>query len=269
MFPLACVSFFEVKAEATEPSQEGLVAWFKSEDAAAVWPSSVGSSVGVVHSGSVRSGFKSGNGASGSVRFISGDTSSQYAFGGDILSITFTICSVSRYTGAAKGRILLGSKGNLLHGHWGGSTGVAFYEDWVTDNNRNKNNMDWVVLCGTNGAARVARVVDRTGNVGTTATNKDGNNGLQINFGGCCGGETSDWAVMEVAMWNRVMSSEEMRAAVTYLHGKLSTGVANDVAVGTPLFYAPKFPRVVAYFVALCGAAVHVAAAVYTFETKH
>lgn len=35
------------------------------------------------------------------------------------------ICSISRYTGRYRRRILLGSRSNWLHGHWGGRAGVA------------------------------------------------------------------------------------------------------------------------------------------------
>ena len=70
---------------------------------------------------------RAGYGAANEVLALSGTTSSVIHFGPVIQSV-FTMCSVTRYTGGAKGRILQGSNTNWLHGHDHGKAGVAFYE---------------------------------------------------------------------------------------------------------------------------------------------
>ena len=85
-----------------------------------------------------------GHGATNKVRALSGTTSSVIAFG-PVIKSEFTICSVTRYTGGTKGRILQGST-NWLHGHRGGNAGVAHYEGWKTAQQDNVSpDTDWVV----------------------------------------------------------------------------------------------------------------------------
>ena len=72
-----------------------------------------------------------GHGATSEVLALSGTTSTVIAFG-PVIPSAFTVCSVTRYTGGAKGRILNGDVKNWLHGHWNGNAGVAFYEGWKT-----------------------------------------------------------------------------------------------------------------------------------------
>ena len=69
------------------------------------------------------------HGATTEVLALSGTTSSVIKFGTEarpVIPNVFTVCSVTRYMGAAQGRILHGS-GNWLHGHDGGDAGVADY----------------------------------------------------------------------------------------------------------------------------------------------
>ena len=56
---------------------------------------------------------------------LSGTTSSVIAFG-PVIKTEFTVCSATRYTGGAKGRILNGGGANWFHGHHGGKAGVAY-----------------------------------------------------------------------------------------------------------------------------------------------
>ena len=51
---------------------------------------------------------------------------------GAVIQNEFTVCSVTRYTGGTKGRILNGGVSNWLHGHWWGRAGVAYYNGWKT-----------------------------------------------------------------------------------------------------------------------------------------
>ena len=140
---------------------------------------------------------------------------------GNIVPSVFTVCSLTRYTGGTKRRIL-NAQNNWLHGHWNGMTGVAYYEGWKTGtNNRINPNTNWVAMCGQNGAPNLKLV--NGASVGTSPGGGGkhvnvhvfvsrkvflrnswepfvyaGGGNLYINKGGCCGGETSDFAVAEV-----------------------------------------------------------------------
>merc|ERR1712194_696251 len=84
-----------------------------------------GNTAALSGSGLVKS-RSAGHGATSEVLALAGNTSSAIAFGAVIKS-EFTVCSVTRYTGGAKGRILQGST-NWLHGHRRGAAGVAHYD---------------------------------------------------------------------------------------------------------------------------------------------
>lgn len=154
------------------------------------------------------------------VKYLTGDARSQYSFG-DVLQPNFTLCSVSRYTGENKGRILTGSSGNLLHGHWSGKSGVAYYDGWVSQKG-DLDSTNWIVLCGTNAAKLL---LWRGENQALKATHRGGESGLVINSGPFSGpGETSDWALAELLVWNRPLRRSEMTVAYGYLMQKLNGG---------------------------------------------
>ena len=84
------------------------------------------------------------------MKFIAGGTGEQVNFG-EILDTDYTVCSIDRYTGGSKGRILQANGRNWLHGHWASQVGVAHYQHWNTASHRNAGNEDWLVMCGSSG----------------------------------------------------------------------------------------------------------------------
>lgn len=136
---------------------------------------------------------------------------------GKVIPTTFTLCSVTRYTGTVgigepRGRILQTKESNFLHGHWSDRINVVHYAKWVTGTDTPPTNMEWVVLCGTNGAPRVYLGVrgDDLQNIATAqAEPLSQDNTLVINTGQHHQ-ETSAFACMEVITWNRALSHEEM-----------------------------------------------------------
>merc|ERR1719287_129908 len=166
----------------------------------------------------------SGNGAAGVVGSVKGDPTTKASFG-QILSPQHTLCTITRYTGARKGRILNGGHGNWLHGHHGGRAGVAHYNGWKTPVKNQVNPItDWLVFCGQTGNDNAFRAngVDVTTAHGPASWNKMG---LTVNQGGCCGArETSDWAIAEVMVWNRELSCAELKEAEHYLLHRLTVG---------------------------------------------
>jgi hypothetical protein len=158
---------------------------------------------------------KAGHGATSEVLALSGTTSSVISFGAVIKS-EFTVCSVTRYTGGAKQRILSGGGANWLHGHHagglGGIAGVAHYgrNTWVTAvQNHVSPNTNWLVMCGSNAGSQLKLVngVD----VGTTAAGGTGGVSLFVNGGDNSPEQSSDFAIAEVAVWPRGLTDVEMR----------------------------------------------------------
>jgi hypothetical protein len=84
------------------------------------------------YQGSINKGVASGNGASATISYLRGATTAGIRFPVNTIQATFTICSITRYSGATKTRIIDTVNGNWLHGHWGGLRGVAHYDAWKT-----------------------------------------------------------------------------------------------------------------------------------------
>ena len=226
---------FTLPAKPADPPAHGMVAWFKSENAGSVWPSSVGNVEGYSIKNTVHRVVAAGYGADRPVTYIKGNHLSSFRFGqaGEVLKPTFTICSVTRYTGGQRKRILQSDQTNWLHGHWDGSSGVAFYQNWLTPHEKNLATYDWVVLCGCNGAS--TKVYELQGSPGEPVSiairsglEQPSDSTLFVNAGHQ--EELSDYAVMEVITWDRALSDDEMKASVNYLKWKLRVGSALEVS---------------------------------------
>ena len=157
-----------------------------------------------------------GHGAASEVLALSGTTSSVIAFGAVIQS-EFTVCSVTRYTGGAKQRILQGGSANWLHGHWQGRAGVAHYGGWKTSYQGSVSpNTDWVVMCGTNAESQLKLV-----NGVDVGTETGGTGGVSLFVNGGPYGQYSDFAIAEVVVWPRGLTSEEMYRASDHLMSRM------------------------------------------------
>ena len=158
-----------------------------------------------------------GHGTTSEVLALSGTTESVIAFG-DVIQREFTVCSVTRYTGGAKKRILQGGGANWLHGHYAGDAGVAHYKGWKTSTQGSVSpDTDWVVMCGTNAGSQLKLVngVD----VGT-ATGGTGGVSLFVNAGDAAK-QKSDFAIAEVVVWPRGLTSEEMHRVSDHLMNRM------------------------------------------------
>ena len=176
--------------------------------------------------GSVTRKVKAGYGAGDAVAYIEGNSGDGFNFF-RVLTPDFTICSITRYAGPTRGRVLQNNAPNLLHGHWQGRVGVAFYSGWIVDRGeirdvggggkRRDKRMDWLVMCGnSNGVVYRSRKRENVGqnNVVKTAAAVD----LYINEGFH---EFSDFSVAEVITWNRALTDDEMWTSMQYLNWKL------------------------------------------------
>jgi hypothetical protein len=179
----------------------------------------------------------------GTTRALYGTTSQTIDFG-SVLDEVFTLCSVARYAGGTRRRIIQGKTSNWLHGHWQREAGVILYGGWKTAprSRQTYNNFgsslgarlapkgidgvygyaqksEWVVAC-TNGARKGE--VTNTNDVvllngidfgnGLLWSNSD-ETGFRVNGGG----ETSDFGIVEVVVWDRALSDSELRDASAHL----------------------------------------------------
>ncbi|CAE7232846.1 unnamed protein product [Symbiodinium sp. CCMP2592] len=205
---------------------DGCVAWFRSEDAAVPWPSTIGSHEGQVVSRKADTSLEIGHGAKRGVRFLRGDEKTRFDFG-EVLQETYSICSITRYTGKPYGRILQGSEGNWLHGHVAGKSGVSCEGQAMPSTGE----LDWVVVCSTSDDSRDALVNgDAVSQDSCQPANVKLKQNLVINHGKMWE-DVSKWAVMEVIVWNRVVSVQEMKQASDYLNAKLADGVGVDLKI--------------------------------------
>jgi len=216
------------------PPNNGLYAWFRSEDADVIWPSAVGYLTAGPDTikGNVTKSYDRLGGASEPVQYVQGPVSSSYRFG-TLLNTTFSICSVTRYTGTTwQGRILVGSDTNWFHGHWQGNVGISYYDDWIGPQTGWQGSTNWEVTCSSRDPPSVYEF-----STAITQTNQDTVQGIGVNFGGCCWAtDTSDWAVMELLVYNTKLSPSQMQGITQWLLWKLEAGTA---ASGIPQTVIP------------------------------
>ena len=96
--------------------------------------------------------YSSDNGAVSSITYLTGLSTSTITFPAGSIPAQFTICSLTRYNGSQRGRILQGNNGiNFLHGHWMGRRGMVYYEGWKSSQTDSIGiSTDWLNCCGTN-----------------------------------------------------------------------------------------------------------------------
>lgn len=156
--------------------------------------------------------------------YVKGGTGDGLKFPAAVLdsNLNYTLFYVGRYNGATKGRIFDGTDRNWLSTWWNGRAGVAHHNDWLTPyENPPHSADDWIQgtdgigVYRTNGTNRV-----------TVEGNTNGTSQITINSGQT--GELSDWAVKEVIIYNRQLTSDEILKVEKYLKDKyMSSGTEN------------------------------------------
>lgn len=181
----------------------GLTSWYVASDFNSIaqeWPAyqSYGSTLSTGR-GTIVASETTGNGATNVFDIISGNTSTGITIGA--LPSTFTLFHVTRYTGGG-GRIMDGSGNNWLSGTWGGNTGVAYHDGWITQNSSSVHGSNWFISTDQNSLYRSNGVQRGTGGGGTSTT-------LTINNGNYLSTESSSWEVAEIMIYNRTLSPAE------------------------------------------------------------
>jgi len=149
----------------------------------------------------------SGDGAANAVTFITGTTATKLLWPESSIPSTFTVCSVTRYTGGSRGRILTcqnspSQSANWIHEHHLSKRGVAHYANgWQTSEANHGVLDDWLVMCGTNaGATAPGNIIVDQDEVGT-ADGGVGSCRLNIGYDERYD-EPSDWAVHSLLIWD-------------------------------------------------------------------
>eukprot|EP00966_Prymnesium_polylepis_P024399 561738-Prymnesium_polylepis.1 len=160
----------------------------------------------------------SAHGSGGSVTALQGTTAGTVTFGTDIISSSFTICSITRYTGTTSYRILNGDQGVFVHGHFEEDgvkkTGTACYNTWRTSGAYVTPDTNWVAMCGTN--AESNEILVNGNNVGVNSGGT-GSVNLGINVGTGMPTQASTFEVVEVLIWDKGLTSAEMQTSMDYL----------------------------------------------------
>jgi hypothetical protein len=157
------------------------------------------------------------------------------------LPIIFTMCSVSRYSNTANQKQILVGSGNsaFFHGHDNGMVGIIKYGNLAGNSSsilRNISSTDWVVICGQNSGSKYALIngvpidltpvdnstvdiitVDNLTVDNITVDNLTVDSSSNITLGiNSIPSVASDWAVMEIAVWSRALSLDELRNVSMY-----------------------------------------------------
>ena len=174
--------------------------------------------------GTISKETASGNGTTGAITYIKGDTTTTVTFPNGSIPTNFTICSLTRYTGVTFGRILEGTNNNWLHGHWNGNRGVAHYNEWKTANQSVGTQTDWLCMIGKNADTPPTNILADGVARGVTSRNLSGLN-LRINNGEYSG-EKCNWALSCVMIWESHLTDDEMVDLNTIINTYKNTGIS-------------------------------------------
>jgi hypothetical protein len=197
----------------------GLHAWYTAASfnlSANVWADVSGNQRdGTTSGGGFSVGAVAGFGSvAGSVPYVQGATTASVVTLA-AMPAAYSICTLSRYGGTTVNkRIFSGRNANLLHGHWNGAAGWAYYgTTYLTAlcvQPACGNSANWVSACTAMSASLCNYVVNGLyvpciANVAPPAIAN-----LVINTGLSMAEATAGWQVSEAIIWNRQLSVAEL-----------------------------------------------------------
>jgi hypothetical protein len=156
---------------------------------------------------------------------LTGATTAGIQFPAAILPATYTLFHVTRYTGT-QGRIFDGIVQNWLSGFHNFRAGVAYHMGWVA-NGADLHGTNWVVSTDQNNLYRSNGVLRGNSGAGTSGQTYDR---ISINYGTASTTEPSDWAVSEVLVYNRTLTTEEITSVEAYLYQNNIMAISQSVA---------------------------------------
>uniref|UniRef100_A0A6C0I9H7 Bulb-type lectin domain-containing protein n=1 Tax=viral metagenome TaxID=1070528 RepID=A0A6C0I9H7_9ZZZZ len=169
-----------------------------------------------------------GYGATADIPYIYGSTTSKVTWPTGSIPSNFTICSITRYTGGTRQRLLTSTSGNWLHGHWSSNSGVCYYEGWLTSYVPGFSD-NWIITCGKNNGTAPNNILVNGSVKGTISGGSGGQHAMTINNGGF--GEVSDWAFSHVFIWDQILTDNELRIISNGLSQYLADGVSINTLI--------------------------------------
>jgi hypothetical protein len=206
----------------TNPVPVGIHRRFKASDYnpnTKVWTDSANGNT-IVATGNVRLVPHIGDKKYRPLQAVEFDTTGSVDFRNDILP-QYTLFYVTRYTSIGL-RIISSSTINFLAGHWGGYAGVEYHNKWLTNPNPQFNQTPAMNLHSTDFFVGSSTSTDYYTNGIKRTTETDTTNMLTylpsigINYG-IYPYETSNCQVLDILMYNRVLSDTERRKVEQYL----------------------------------------------------
>lgn len=162
--------------------------------------------------------------------YLSGTTSSSIIFPTAILPQTYTLITLAKYTGSGNGRIFQGATQNWLSGFWGGKSGVAFHNGWLTQYSTSEFGNNWLLSVDQNNSYRGN--VNNLTNPNSKISQQTYDN-LAINTG-AHPAETSNWDIAMIAVYNRSLSADEITLLENWImsqYPELLNGLTEAVSI--------------------------------------
>jgi len=168
---------------------------------------------------------------------MTGTANDTFIFGpvlGTTAPYAYTVCSVTRYgissvpnSTASQGRVLQATGANWLQGQYNGYSGVAFYGQWIASFFQSNAASSWVVMCGQADGINPSSVYvgdawQNLGN-GNVGINAQTIKSIGINDPNSFNKSNSDWAIMELITWSRILTPAEITPVMQYLRWKSQT----------------------------------------------
>jgi hypothetical protein len=167
--------------------------------------------------------LSSGYGARAQILSVNGDIDTALDFGMLTAKPGFTMCSLTRYTGRHRGRILTAKNNNVLLGHWANRVGVAYMTGWKTSTSNKFGLFNWLAFCATDRGPSGPNIIANGKEIGQYPHGSRPLRNVVINDKrGLWRNERSDFAVAEIKVWDQPLSKYTMQAEMKKLMGKLS-----------------------------------------------
>ena len=203
-------------------------AYFASDWSGTTLPDISGNGRHAITTGTITSNTLSGNGSTAAISSISGNTTATITWPIGSIPTTFTILSLTRYTGPNYRRILSSKTGNWFHGHSSNARGDAYYEGWKTTTANKGTLTDWLCFIGKNSGSTPNNILaDGTG-IGT-ATGGSGNNYQMAINNISYTGETSDWSLSCAVIYDSILTDAHMTKLNNFINSYKSTGDVNTL----------------------------------------
>lgn len=155
-----------------------------------------------------------GNNSNRSFRVLQGSTTASLLWPTTILPATYTLFHVTRHNGTRQ-RIFTGNDVNWLSGFWGGLSGQAYHNAWLTNNVTDYFGSNWVISTDQNSFYR-----GYSGGSTNEGTGGGASTRLAINTSAVVAGEQSDWQVAEVIVYNTTLALADRISTENYLRNK-------------------------------------------------